>query len=129
VTRRARAGTPIATFMGLTFAVGALATIPVLVVARSPVFTYPAASWVWVALLVVVTTIGGHGLMNLAARHVSLFTLNIVIVLEPAIGIAMGAVMFGARVDTITVAGGALLVLSVIVGLAPRYQKRRTDIA
>jgi drug/metabolite transporter (DMT)-like permease len=129
VTRQARAGTPLATFMGLVFAVGSVATVPVLLVARAPVLTYPAGSWLWMALLVVVTTVGGHGLTNLAARHVSLFTLNIVIVLEPAIAIAMGHLMFGAAIDAVTVAGGALLVGSVLVALwrPPRYQKRRTE--
>jgi drug/metabolite transporter (DMT)-like permease len=129
VTRQARAGTPLAAFMGLTFAIGSVATIPVILVARTNVVDYPAMSWLWLGLLVAVTTIAGHGLTNLAARLVSLFTLNIVIVLEPAIAIAMGSVMFDARVDAITVGGGALLVASVIVGLWPRYQKRRTDIA
>lgn len=129
VTRQARAGTPLAAFMGLTFAYGSIATVPVILIAGTNVVDYPAVSWVWLGLLVGVTTIAGHGLTNLAARHVPLFTLNLVIVLEPAIAIAMGSVMFGARLDAITVVGGALLIASVIVGLWPGYQKRRTDIA
>ena len=110
-------------------AVGSLATAPLVLLTGTPVLTYPTASWLWLGLLVVVTTIFGHGLINVAARHVSLFTLNIVIVLEPAIAIAMGRAMFDAEVDAVTVVGGALLIAAVVVGLAPRYQKRRTDMA
>jgi len=41
-----------------------------------------------------------------------------VIVLEPAIAIAIGAALFGAGVTAAQVGGGVLLGLSVLVGLA-----------
>ncbi len=115
VTRAARAVTPIATFMGLTFLIGAIAIAPVVWVTGALVV--PAASWTWIGLLVVVTTVGGHGLMNLAARHVSLFMLNVVIVLEPPLGIAIGAAIFGARVTAPAVVGGVFLVASVVIAV------------
>jgi drug/metabolite transporter (DMT)-like permease len=117
VTRDARAATPLTTFMAITFAVGSLAMLPLIAVSGARLFGYAAASWGWLAALVAITTVAGHGLTNLAARHVRLFTLNIVIVLEPAIAIAMGAMMFGASVHGIALVGGVLLVASVIVGL------------
>ena len=119
VTRQARAGTPLSTFMGLTMAIGAIGAAPVVALTGAPVLAYPASSWIWLGLLVAVTTIAGHGLTNLAARHVALFTLNIVIVLEPAIALAMGWWLFDATIAPVTVAGGALLVASVIFGLRP----------
>jgi drug/metabolite transporter (DMT)-like permease len=48
---------------------------------------------------------------------VTLFVLNIVIVLEPAIAIAMGALLFGARVTALQLGGGVLLAAAVVVGL------------
>jgi drug/metabolite transporter (DMT)-like permease len=117
VTRAARAGTPLATFMGTTFAIGAAATLPLVWATGVPVVGHPAPAWGWLAALVVVTTVAGHGLLNLAARHVSLFTLNIVIVLEPAIGILLGAVLFGARAGAAAIVGGLLLMAAVAVGI------------
>jgi drug/metabolite transporter (DMT)-like permease len=117
VTREARLETPLPLFMGITFGIGAIVVTPVVLAAGSPVRGYGWSSWIYVALLVVVTTVAGHGLMNLAARRVKLFTLNLVIVLEPAIGIAMGAAMFGARMSWDQLGGGVLLAAAVIVGL------------
>jgi drug/metabolite transporter (DMT)-like permease len=65
---------------------------------------------------------GGHGLMNFAARHVKLFTLNVVIVLEPAIGIVIGGMLFGATVSLLQAFGGAILAVAVIIGLRQEAQ-------
>lgn len=117
VTREARAETPLATFMGATLATGSLATLPVVLIAGTRLRGYAGEGWAWLFALVVLTTVGGHGLMNLAARHVKLFTLNVVIVLEPAIAIAMGAVLIDKRVTPLQLGGGVLLAGAVIIGL------------
>ncbi len=119
VTRRTRVELPMPAFLGLTSAFGAAMTVPVLLVNGSRMLDYPRESWGWLAALVLVTTCAGHGLYNVAARHLSLFTLNIVIVVEPVIGIWMGAWMFGTQVTTLQVAGGAVLASAVLVGLWP----------
>jgi drug/metabolite transporter (DMT)-like permease len=116
VTRAARAATPIAAFMGVTFLLGAAAIAPVVWLTGASL-ALPAASWKWIALLVLVTTVGGHGLMNLAARQVSLFVLNVVIVLEPPLAIAIGAALFGARVTATAAVGGLFLVASVVIAV------------
>src|SRR5262249_51182593 len=117
LTRAARAAMPLATFMGITFAIGAASVAPLVWLAGVPVASYPAASWGWLAAMVVITTVAGPGLLNLAPRHVNIFTLNIVIVLEPAIAILLGAILFGATVTPLVVVGGAFLVASVVAGL------------
>jgi drug/metabolite transporter (DMT)-like permease len=117
VTRDARAAVPLDTFMGATLLIGATATLPIVLLTRAPLGGYTVSGWAWMAALVVLTTVGGHGLMNLAARHVKLFTLNVVIVLEPAIAIAIGAVLIDKRATPIQLGGGVLLAAAVIVGL------------
>jgi drug/metabolite transporter (DMT)-like permease len=117
VTRDARAATPLAAFMGWNMVAIAAVALPVTLVAHGPLLGASVALWGWLVALVLLTTVAGHGLMNLAARGVTLFTLNIVIVLEPAIAIAMGAVLFGARVTALQLGGGVLLAAAVIVGL------------
>jgi drug/metabolite transporter (DMT)-like permease len=117
VTRDARAATPLAAFMGWTMVVIAIVSLPIVLLAHAPLAAPSPAHWAWMLALVTLTTVAGHGLMNLAARGVTLFALNIVIVLEPAIAIAIGAVLFGARVTPLQIGGGILLAAAVIVGL------------
>ena len=75
--------------------------------------------------LVLVTTMGGHGLMNLAARGLRLFTVNVVIVLEPAIAIGLGVLLLGETVTARQVAGGAILAASVVIALLPDWRSER----
>lgn len=104
-------------FLGAIMLVCAVTALPVALVAGVPLWGYPASTWGWIGAIVVVTTLTGHGLMNYAANFVSLFTLNIVIVLEPAVGIGIGALLFGATVTATQFIGGALLSAAVVFGL------------
>src|SRR5262249_26341344 len=117
VTRKARTATPIDAFMALVMLMCAVGAAPVVAAARAPVVSYPPRAWAWLAALGVLTTVSGPGLLNLAARHVKLFTINVIIVLEPAIAIALGALLFGARVTPLQIGGGALLAAAVVIGL------------
>lgn len=133
-TRAARASMPVAGFMGWTMAFGAAAAAPVFLLAGSPLGPRSAplkvlgttpSPWLWLAGLVVVTTMGGHGLMNAAARGLRLFTVNVVIVLEPAIGILLGALLLGERAGTTHVIGGAVLAVAVVIALLPEWREGR----
>jgi drug/metabolite transporter (DMT)-like permease len=115
--RSARKALPIEAFMGATMLVASGVALPVAVLARVPVFGFGSSSWAWLGAIVVITTLMGHGLLNLAAGYIPLFTLNLVIVLEPAIAIAMGSILFGARVTPLQCLGGALLGGAVMLGM------------
>lgn len=124
VTKRTRTTMPMPTFLGWTMGLGAVLFMPVVLISGSRLTGYSAESWAWMAALVLLTTVGGHGLMNLVARHVKLFTLQVVIVLEPPIGIAMGAAIFGAGFSSTHLIGGVILTVAVIVGLWPEAVKK-----
>ena len=117
ITQRERETLPLSSFMGVALLAGALVSVPVVLLAHAPLLAYPRESWGWLAGIVLLTTLGGHGAFNLAARQVRLFTVNLVVVLEPAIAIAMGALLFGATVTPLQVAGGVVLAMAVVVGL------------
>ncbi len=127
VTQRARVALPIAPFMGLTCLVGVLVTTPALLLTDANMLDYSPRQWGWFAALVLITTLGGHGLYNQAARTLDLFTLNIVIVLEPVLGIALGAWLFGATLGTSHLVGGLILGVSVWLGL--RGASRQGEVA
>lgn len=117
VAREARVALPLETFMGCTLLVAAATALPVALLSDTTLTGFEWSSWAWIAAIVVITTLSGHGLINLAARSVPLFTLNLVIVLEPPISIAIGALLFGATVNPIQLFGGVFLTAAVIVGL------------
>jgi drug/metabolite transporter (DMT)-like permease len=117
VTSRVRRVLSIDVFLGSIMLVCAAVSLPVALVAGVQLSGFSAPTWGWIGAIVLITTLTGHGLMNYAANHVSLFTLNIVIVLEPAVGIAMGALLFGATLTVTQLLGGALLGMAVIFGM------------
>jgi len=117
ITGRARRALSVEIFLGAIMLVSAVTALPVAVLAGVPLVGFSATTWGWIGGIVVVTTLMGHGLMNYAANHVSLFTLNIVVVLEPAVGIAFGVLLFGASISVTQLIGGALLGAAVLFGL------------
>jgi drug/metabolite transporter (DMT)-like permease len=117
VTRDARKELPLTTFMAVSMGAGAVAIVPVLALTRAPLIGYSGTSWGWLAGLVLVTTLAGHGTMNFVARYVPMFTLNVVIVLEPALSILMGIPLFGASLNIAQAIGGLILMVAVVVGL------------
>ncbi len=120
VTRGARASMGMDAFMGWTMAAAALLALPVSLVGGRALGSYSAEAWGWVAALVAVTTMGGHGLMNAAARRLPLFTVNFVIVLEPPIGLLIGAALgVPFALTPVRTAGGLLLAAAVWAALLP----------
>ncbi len=117
VARDARIALPLETFMGTTLLIAAATALPVALLSGTQLTGFPTSSWAWILGIVFITTLSGHGLINLAARSVPLFTLNLVIVLEPPISIAIGALLFGASVNATQLFGGVFLTAAVIVGL------------
>jgi drug/metabolite transporter (DMT)-like permease len=117
VARPARSALPLDVFMGATLLMAAALSLPVAWLADVPLLGYSGSSWLWLLGLVVVTTLGGHGLMNLAARTLPLFLVNLVIVLEPVVAIGLGALLFEAKLRLLQLIGGVLLGSAVVMGL------------
>jgi drug/metabolite transporter (DMT)-like permease len=114
-------------YMGATLLVAAATALPVALLAGVSLVDYPPVSWYWLSGIVLITTLAGHGLLNAAARSLSLFTVNISILLEPVLSIALGALMFGADISSIQFAGGSLLILSVATLIASPALRQRTS--
>ena len=128
IGRDARQALALDAYMGVTLLSAAITALPVVLIAGDSLFDYPSASWCWLSGIVVITTLGGHGLLNAAARSISLFTVNIAVLLEPVLSIALGAVMFGADITGIQIAGGVILIASVATLMAAPALRERASI-
>jgi drug/metabolite transporter (DMT)-like permease len=115
-------------FMGVTLLIAAVTALPVVLIADDSLFDYPPASWYWLSGIVLITTLGGHGLLNAAARSLPLFTVNIAVLLEPVLSIALGAVMFGADITSLQIAGGVILIASVATLMAAPALRERASV-
>jgi drug/metabolite transporter (DMT)-like permease len=76
---------------------------------------------------VLASTLAGHGLLNAAARSLSLFSVSFAILLEPVLSIVLGALLFGAEISRIQLVGGSILILSVAMLIAsPTFSARQS---
>jgi drug/metabolite transporter (DMT)-like permease len=128
VGRDARQALALDAFMGATLLVSAATALPVVLIAQVSLFDYPAASWYWLSGIVLIATLMGHGLLNAAARSLSLFTVNISILLEPVVAIGLGALMFGADISALQIVGGLILIGSVATLMAAPALRERASI-
>lgn len=116
-TRVARKSLPMGLFLGVTFLLGALLLAPFLLLSDVSFFDYGWGQWGWLWGIVLVSTIGGHGLTNLAARRLSLFRLQVVTLLQPLLVLAIGMSLLDLPAGAPHLLAGALLVVAVAVGL------------
>lgn len=116
-TRVARRTLPMSLFLGITFLFGALFLAPFLWFSKSPLDSYGWEHWRWLLGIVLVSTVGGHGLTNLAARRFTLFRLNLVVLLQPLLVIAIGAILFELHTTLPQLLAAILLLLAVAIGL------------
>jgi drug/metabolite transporter (DMT)-like permease len=117
VSRAARRALTLDAFLGATMLIVALVALPVAWVAGVALSGYSAASWAWLLGLVCITTLGGHGLLNLAARSLPLYVVNLGIVLEPVLAFVLGALLFAAEISWLQCLGGVLLSSAVVLEL------------
>ena len=127
VGREARQALTLEAYMGVTLIGAALTALPVVWIADVSLIDYPRASWAWLSGIVLVSTLAGHGLLNAAARSLSLFSVSFAILLEPVLSILLGAVLFGADITRVQLVGGAILILSVAMLIAsPTFTARES---
>ena len=71
--------------------------------------------WPWVALLAVITTAGGHTLFVISLRYFSVSTTSIISSTQPVFGVILGMIFLGEIPALNTVAGGALILFTVVM--------------
>ncbi|MCU0724062.1 MAG: DMT family transporter, partial [Planctomycetes bacterium] len=84
-----------------------------------------ARGWAALGLLVLIPTLGGHALFGWAVKHVSAFHVNLVILAEPVIAVALKAALRssfeefrGSALTGWQAAGGAVLLAGIVLGFA-----------
>ncbi len=75
----------------------------------------PAGAWVWMAVLVLVSTVAGFGLYTAGLRDLSASNASIAATLEPVIAAGLAFVLLGQALAPVQMLGGALVIAAVIL--------------
>ncbi len=110
----------------VVYSVSAFFLLLFVLIARKPLFAYPAREWILFLLLAVVCTILGHSLYNWALKYISTTFVSVTILIEPVAASIMAFGFFG-EVPGLLAAIGASLVLAGIYlyGRAKAKAERR----
>ena len=101
----------------LTYAFG-FATLTLLVLqpgAPLEMFTKPLSAWLWMVVLVLVSTVTGFGLYTSGLKYLSASSASITATMEPVIATGFAFVVLGEVIEPVQMAGGVLVILSVLI--------------
>jgi len=121
-------------YVALVFGIAALTSAVYLVADGQSLLRTKAGATGWIALglLVLIPTLGGHAPFAWAVKHVSAFHVNLVILAEPVIAIALKValrssfeVFRGSELTAWQAAGGAVLLAGIAIGIASAREAPR----
>ncbi|MCK6440485.1 MAG: EamA family transporter [Planctomycetes bacterium] len=124
--RRLRQKLSFPVYIVIFFACGGFASVICAILMGERPATNDAEPWLWLLALIFLPTITGHALFHYLVKHVRVFSINIVFVLEPLMAVSAKWLIddperFGpAELGGIQIAGAVLLLAGVTVGLAAR---------
>lgn len=125
--RRPRRSVPFRAYMTLIYGVAGVLLTGLCLATGAGMTGFGSDEWALIAALTLVPTVVGHACFNWCVGRVRLFTLNMLIVLEPALALLLGAALFGIVPDPHQLAGGGVLCVAVVVALGGRRRDAGGD--
>jgi drug/metabolite transporter (DMT)-like permease len=101
----------------MTFALVAVAT-------GGPDLTFTAAGWGWLTAIALLSTVGAIIAFFAGLARVGPSTASILSTVEPVVTVALAALAFGETLSAVQLAGGVLVLATVVVLNAPRGRAR-----
>ena len=101
----------------LTYAFG-FAAVTLLVLqpgATLEMFTKPLSAWLWMIVLVVVSTVIGFGLYTSGLKQLSASSASITATLEPVIATGFAFALLGEVIEPVQMVGGIIVIISVLI--------------
>lgn len=110
-----RSGVSLAAYVGTAYAFAALCLLPLPALFGMAYLGYPAATYVWVALLALVPQLIGHTGINFAAKHISPTLVATVTLAEPVGSGILALLIFKEVPSSNTLVGACLLLLGLVL--------------
>lgn len=115
----------IAEYAVITYGAGAVALLPVCLVAGVELGGYSTQTWVAIAAMVIGPQILGHTILNYVVKEIDATTIYAAVMAEPPIAIALAFVLFDEVPSLLVYPGGVAILIGILmVSLARR---ERTD--
>ncbi|MEK6607727.1 MAG: DMT family transporter [Myxococcota bacterium] len=128
VGRSLRHALPLLPYLALVNFVAAVTLATAAWIAGAPLLGAPRDTWIWLVLLALVPSLGGHTLLNFAARRVPAYLVSLAILGEPVGAILLGWALLGDAPPIRAVAGGAIVLCGVAWGLGGQSARREAAV-
>jgi len=115
VGRRVRATLSLGAYVGVVYAVAALALVLSAGIAGEPLSGFTRSTWLQLLLLALVPQLLGHSLLNWALRYLSAPFVSLTILAEPVISTLLAIPLLGEWPGWLQVLGAALTLAGVVV--------------
>lgn len=103
------------TYVTLVYGTSVAVLICLILLAGSSLYPYPAADWIWFALLALVPTIFGHTVFNWALKYVKAAVVSVSILGEPVGATILAYFIFGQAPTVLQTAGGIIIITGLYV--------------
>jgi drug/metabolite transporter (DMT)-like permease len=121
--RRVRATLSLGAYVGVVYAVAALALLGISLASGAPLSGFPLRTWTLLAMLALVPQLIGHSLLNWSLRYLSAPFVSMAILAEPVFSAALAVPLLDERPGWVQLLGGGFVLLGVYV--AGREEARR----
>jgi len=115
VGRRVREALSLGTYVGVVYAVAAVALLAAHGVVDSPLTGFPPLTWGVLLALALVPQLIGHSLLNASVRHLSAPFVAVASLGEPVLSTLWAVPLLGERPDWVQLTGGGLALLGVVL--------------
>ncbi len=122
IGRKARGSVSFVPYIWLVYTSGAVTSLLIIAVSRTPVLGYEWQGYFWVLLLAILAQIIGHGVLNFVLRYLSPTTLTVTAQTVPVLSV-LWALLILRETPTMTQVVGSI-VLAIGVGIVLRAQNR-----
>ena len=113
IKHRRGAGVPAVALLAGVLLGAAVAVTPVAVVGSDDLFTISGWDWFWLAMMVLVPSTIGHGLMNWAQRYVDVTISSLMTLANPVVTTIGAWLVYDQVLKGVQVVGAAVVVLSL----------------
>jgi len=120
-----RGGVSLSAYVGTVYAWAALWLLPLPLLAGVPYLGYPLESLGWIVLLALVPQVLGHTGLNFSARHLGATVTSTAVLAEPIGSGVLAALVFGEVPGAMTLLGGVLVLLGVMLVVRTGEPQRR----
>lgn len=101
----------------VTYATAAIVLLTALLLARNPLTPLPGGSILFLGLLILLPTVGGHTIFNWGVHHIGAPLVSLFGLMEPVESAFLAFIILGEHVSGTTILGGCIILIGLILAV------------